>query len=82
MGFVAEPVYKVFEETDYQKWSACGEKRKKRKKKTAYATEFVYIVQYGYILSTVYFSIKYVINFVLLLAAVCVVFVTSINVFE
>ena len=46
------------------------------------ATEFVYIVQYGYILSTVYFSIKYVINFVLLLAAVCVVFVTSINVFE
>jgi hypothetical protein len=30
----------------------------------------------------VYFSIKYVINVVLLLAAVCVVFVTPVNVFE
>ena len=48
------------------------------------ATEFVYIVQYGYILSTV--SIKYVMNFLLFtgLAAVSVFFffVTSINIFE
>jgi len=46
------------------------------------ATEFVCIVQFGYMLSTVYFSIKYVINFALFLAAVCVCFATSINVFE
>ena len=36
------------------------------------ATEFVYIVQYGYILSTLSFSMKYIMNFLLFLAAVSV----------
>jgi hypothetical protein len=43
------------------------------------ASEFVYIVQYGYILSTVYFSIKYVIDFVLYHAAVCDFFFCNLN---
>jgi hypothetical protein len=36
------------------------------------ATEIVYIVRYGYILSTFYFWIKYGMNFLLFLAAVSV----------